>query len=119
MASSPKDQLEGLQKALGVDLSGDAEITLKTGTKVRELRIRSLGSAAYDIWSADFLTKVEPKENLAAVAKAVGVEPSELAGDADLNVSVKGETNSLRIRSLGSSFYDIWTAAELVAKKST
>lgn len=107
--SKPKKNLKKLEEALGIDLQGDADITVELGGgKKRELRIRSLGSAAYDIWSADFALDRKPIEDLSALEEVTGVK---LDPGAEVEISTSESAGPLRIRSLGSRFYDIWSAA--------
>lgn len=114
MAKKKKSDLEKLQSVLGVDLMGDADIQVDLGDgRRRELRIRSLGSAAYDIWSADTALERKPRENLAALEELVGVE---LSDSATVDITPQNAETPLRIRSLGSQFYDIWTAADTIKK---
>lgn len=104
MAKRKKDNLESLEKLLGVKLDGNVDITIDKGSTVKELRIRSLGNAAYDIWSAEFEVKEAPVKNLKAFEESLGVK--DLGEEVSLNV---GEKN-LRIKSMGTEKYDIWTS---------
>jgi len=110
MATKSKEELAELEKLLGVDLKGDAEITFSTGEgQVRELRMRSLGAAAYDIWNATYQVERQPKENLKELGEVLGVSLDELRGDARIDVNTaEGGERSLRLKSLGAAFYDIW-----------
>ncbi|MCB2261965.1 MAG: hypothetical protein LGR52_03365 [Candidatus Thiosymbion ectosymbiont of Robbea hypermnestra] len=104
----PKKNLEKLEETLGVDLQGDADITVELGSgKKRELRIRSLGSAAYHIWSVDFALDRKPIEDLSALEEVTGVK---LDAGTEVDISTSASAEPLRIRSLGSRFYDIWSA---------
>ncbi|MEF8736825.1 MAG: hypothetical protein V5B35_09600 [Candidatus Accumulibacter necessarius] len=112
--NKPKENLKKLEEVLGVDLQGDADININLGGgRKRELRIRSLGSAAYDIWSADFTLDRKPVENLSVLEEVAGVK---MDAGAEIDISTSTSAEPLRIRSLGSRFYDIWSAAD-VAKK--
>lgn len=112
--NKPKTNLKKLEDALGVNLQGDADITIELGGgKKRELRIRSLGSAAYDIWSADFALDKKPIEDLSALEEVAGVK---LDANAEIDISTSASAEPLRIRSLGSRFYDIWSAVDVEKK---
>ncbi|WP_461481390.1 hypothetical protein [Porticoccus sp.] len=111
----PKKDLAKLESALGVNLQGDADISIDLGNgKKRELRIRSLGSAAYDIWAADFALDRKPIGNLNALEEMAGVK---LDADTAVDITTSASAEPLRIRSLGSKFYDIWSATTSLKNK--